>query len=965
MIPALLSLGIFASLFLVGFAMVSLLNARRSILTNVLISPAVGAVTFLLPTVTMSQAGLPVKAFAHFLVPVLLIGAAAVLWKIRPHFPWRQLWPFAVVLFVAFALIGRPFFDFGFNWVSFSNDDMLNYSLAADRFMNQSFFQMPPVHADQIYRGYDTTYWFEYVVGGERSGVELLLALVLSLTGLRGVQGFMPFIVAGYLSMVLAAAAMVLKRSSRPQVAWVTAALVAASALTVLGTLDQLLGQVYGLLILCASLGLFLRPETFAPVSRRTAGRITLCGVVLAGQLLIYPELLAFTVIAIGAYGGLRLIRGKAQVRNAAVSLATIALVAVIVAGQNLLTMLLLISHRFNSAVPTDARVSMVDLRFPYYLIPSGFGNVWGFFAIATLPPEPWLSIAIGLTMLMTIAVFVLAVRYAILGTGAAIVTAAMLVLAVVLFKNHAHFGLYKIAMYMQPFIFAIVAVWAVRMRPRVLAVVAVAGLVVLNGATGWRYVELSRNLPGSESGGFVEVAHASPTHLVAQLSALRMPHGIGAVISDAPLVSLAKYETGYTQNLPIFFITRDFRNHGILEWPFPFFRHRRDIIEERAGRLIHLAKHFEQPRKMDFGRRPHHKYAWFRAPLMQHIVTINPIVMESTSQDSILNRTAHPYSPDDFRMVPYNQVRNHVSFVESSLGYAPGAQEVAKVSLYQLEPDYFLRQDTMSALGRYLLLNILQPSPKVRIVLSISSTLAADGVNELPPVRVIGRNIASFHSVGRGSAQLISDPVEPRIIAGAAYVGIDMGIVGKRFARPRTGLMRLYGADIPFDPRVITVFGRNISAISEDDYRRWPAPSSIRNFPEDLLDPHIVFSGIYEDGWISAHSRVVFETKAASPYLILDGEVPRIAVDHFSTVITPVVDGHRLQGQGVQLGTFQRVWDTNLRPGKHVIELYFSKDQSLMIHDRRRVAARVTYWGLEPRASLLGALAPKPRRIQ
>ena len=61
---------------------------------------------------------------------------------------WRRAWPYGVVLAFALVATGRPMFKYGFDWVSYCNDDMANYALAADWFYHHGYYDLPPRRRD-------------------------------------------------------------------------------------------------------------------------------------------------------------------------------------------------------------------------------------------------------------------------------------------------------------------------------------------------------------------------------------------------------------------------------------------------------------------------------------------------------------------------------------------------------------------------------------------------------------------------------------------------------------------------------------------------------------------------------------------------------------------------------------------------------------------------------------------------
>src|SRR5947207_434744 len=79
------------------------------------------------------------------------------------------------------------------------------------------------------------------------------------------------------------------------------------------------------------------------------------------------------------------------------------------------------------------------------------------------------------------------------------------------------------------------------------------------------------------------------------------------------------------------------------------------------------------------------------------------------------------------------------------------------------------------------------------------------------PPVWVAGDEQVSLDVLGHGAARVMSPAFSPRIVDGVAYLLIDLGTDAKLYDRPRSGLMRLYGSDVPFDVRKMVAYVRQI----------------------------------------------------------------------------------------------------------------------------------------------------------
>src|SRR5579863_7412330 len=171
-----LSIGVYCFWMFLGASLLFALRFGRHAVRNLLLAPAIGAAATLLPVFWLNRAGFPVRSLARPLTAVLLI-AAGVLWKLCVRrIPWRACLPFAALIALAALLTLRPMFWFGFNWISYGNDDMGNYVLSAERLFDHGFFDRPPVAEFASGRDASDYYWFFHVYLGVRCGADLLLA---------------------------------------------------------------------------------------------------------------------------------------------------------------------------------------------------------------------------------------------------------------------------------------------------------------------------------------------------------------------------------------------------------------------------------------------------------------------------------------------------------------------------------------------------------------------------------------------------------------------------------------------------------------------------------------------------------------------------------------------------------------------------------------------------------------------
>jgi len=231
-------------------------------------------------------------------------------------------------------------------------------------------------------------------------------------------------------------------------------------------------------------------------------------------------------------------------------------------------------------------------------------------------------------------------------------------------------------------------------------------------------------------------------------------------------------------------------------------------------------------------------------------------------------------------------------------------------------------------------------------LILNVTASILGDGQNRVPPAKAVTTKVVPFPAVGRGSARLVSPEITPMRLRGASYVALDMGRDGKLFPYARHGLMRLYGGNVPMDPRKIVVFGRDVSAISDREYRRWKPPSLLKKISSELLNPQLEYSGFYEDSWLSDDVYVKLSGGGSRRYVAFDGYVPGIDDLRFSTTCTISVDGHPLATTRLAVGEFSIKRPVRLAKGVHSILLHFTRFQVLRLPDNRKVTVHLDRLG-------------------
>jgi len=289
--------------------------------------------------------------------------------------------------------------------------------------------------------------------------------------------------------------------------------------------------------------------------------------------------------------------------------------------------------------------------------------------------------------------------------------------------------------------------------------------------------------------------------------------------------------------------------------------------------------------------------------PRLQDAV-LNPsrtLLLKSFNQNLFNGWTKPGQSSDEVLLTPYNAVNNFLIYVPSQR--ADYNEIPQTMMIWRFEQDVFDRARNMEAIGRYLLFNIVNPARKIRLELDFTSTLQADGKNEIPPASIVGAKRVRFSVVGHGAARLFSPPVEPQRIGGLSFIELDMGRDGKRFPDRRRGLMRLYGNSYVFDYRKLVGFIRDISVIPDDAYKSLRAPQALSDFPKDLEDPNLEFSGLYEDGWMADHAKVWLSApKASNSVFTIRAIVPSQSAER-KVRLRLAIDGRQLSFDQPQVG--------------------------------------------------------------
>jgi hypothetical protein len=733
-----------------------------------------------------------------------------------------------------------------------------------------------------------------------------------------------------------------------------------------------LIAQVGGIGLMCASIALLCRsPAVSWPIRANVAGELVLAAIVLAGCAEIYPEVSPFIFLTVFLWYASGIVKGEVRPGPALLWLGAVTGLAALLLNGYLRNFTWVVVSR---VLVSSAPAGMSDLHpliFPFYLLPTGVANYFGIYPLTIYPFEPWLSVGIAVGFGLVIVLAIATADGVRKREPIAIVNAIAFTLAALLFLRTSDFGLYKLAMYSQPLMAGTLAIWWCRVvrkeffTQRRFAVVApVAAFVVLNLISQGYYTQRSLALQTKQAATFVEIPYASSAHVADRLRELAasLPTRTHTVMCETSNIVLAKLMGGFFRSSSMIFIAGDaWGRTGIYNAePTELLKPLRDPgVEAIAKRLSEGALEHIRSAEMpivDAAGRPQ-DFNEFRWDDREDAVRPeNRWLLETGPLQAMFNHRSSEGFASGFRLEPFTKVRNRLVFVDSKLGhsYAFGS---FLASLYQLEPDFFYKRGTMSGVGRYLLVRVVNPTSKVRLLMWLSRSLSSDRRSELPDVTVVGKKRVSFHLSGAGSARAVSDPVGPRFIDGRAYLLLDMGLEGKRFSRHPGNLGALYHQDIPVDYRKLVAFVRDLSAIDAQAYDGMAAPTVIFPSAEDFANPSLFYSGFYEEGWLSRRATVTLQSRPGNDRLHFGGYLPIIAGDQdFSTVTRLFVDGKEIFHRRLFVSDFDFAPTARLKPGKHQVVFDFDNMRHLPGEDGRPVTVFLNCVGFESGASTRAA---------
>jgi hypothetical protein len=889
MIPLLLVAGLFLYLTVVGQALVSLVKPRVGVLWSWFVAPTMGLSVVIVIITRLNVWGIPLQTAGPWLTVALLVISGIILAWRKPHVPWRQLAPFLAIALVFLAYTGWPSLRFGFNWISYGNDDMANYCLAAERFLHHGYYDIP-LQTDLEGRDYAQHYWFMHALQQIRPGSELTVAWIASLTGRRAHEVFMPAILLLSLLQLFGLGAVAVWRGRYRKQALLGVFLLATSPLFALGTLYQLIAQVGGIALLLVAASMLFTGRRLTVRTAIVAGVLTAC------LAIFYPEVSPFVALGI-LLTGIRFRYTDAPVFKR---------YSIFILGVAGLTFLLIASNTYEfintlvmQSVGSAGLGAMAEINdqsgglvlFPWTLVPSFIPMLFGLHMFGVVGVDPLISIQILAGCAFLVYFLVRVAKNLRLGAPSGYLGAVMTVLGFYLFFKGQDFGLFKLAMFAQPVItlavgqafayFLFSASPVVRRRTRIALVVFV--LCTVPSQVYYTYASL-----GTYGGGLTEVVKGSELGVSFTLPKNLKYQGIESDISN---VVTAKMLAQYTEGIDTRFLSRSYMDNianiavlKFLRTPDPDLGPQARIIEKLSLLRFMLPKELMKEDVPDYKVITIQKLDNNWTETSSRHLDYNDRLFVSVRTDLDHFNKLNPgtgWTVD--HMYQYeleSQVKDRLVFVHSELSPHYYSSARFKAAFFQREGEPITnKQSYFHGTGRWTVFHIINPSPHLRLMVDFSRTSLGEGRSELPKKAVvIGYDDYHLPFVGRGSARVVTPVLKPEYFEGQAYLTVDFNDTAAPINKPKTGMMRWYGQKFALDDRRLVGFTRDMSVLTDEQYQALPRPTKIGNFPWDLLKyPGLEYSGLYEDGWVGEDAFFHLGASKSGQVLYFKGFIPDI----------------------------------------------------------------------------------------
>lgn len=841
-----------------------------------LLAPAVGMAVVTLITTTASLVGLPINQ-SKWIVILLLFCSFCLALRVS----WGGFKKMASIHLFALTLnlctFGIGLIAFGISWQGLVNWDAATNSLAAQYFTQHSFFAEPNIQSITKGLDYSPLSAMLYVSGGHRFGDVMLLGFSASLFNLNPDEVYMAHALAIRCTLIASAALLVYSRGAHVWKTLLAIGLLTLSPLAAYTFLNQLISQMGGLALLLAAASMFGilldRPEVAARV-------IWPLAFVLAALSQSYPESVSLLILGVLLFGIYRARRRELPpikvIFKSGIILTLAVLVLINASLPNVLNHMLGVT----SWGMTKAKaMPLVDDRFAYAFSPDFFPFLIGFESIYERISEPWAFALQVSALALTLIVILFAVRrldrYPLLIS----LCFAALIAFLFLFWQRNGFATFKMMLMAQPLIYALLSALLIELvvARNLIGVIAAFGVLLLTGRGGSVYLyhamipvmnieKIQRMISSSSKGVIIE----SASFLSGQFSVLRPKSKPVFFEQNFPRV----YAGGYLNKL-----------HTLLPNQDAFAK---DLYQYHADRY----------QTAFFQCGPPDLQAKFET-LAREMVPSGIATLVPGGQLTTLNRSQ--FWGNDLLLLDRGSLKDFLVYRPSTLGQYYGFSDT--VSTYNLESDV-LAHKSMSATGRYMLLEILSPSEEdVRLAVRFTRTYMGAQHTRLPEITLHGAQSTRLGITGAGALSMTSIPFRPCTIGGRSYILVDFGSEPTQFKNSAPWTYR--ALNIPYQPdtRRLSGFLRDISIVStdaKDNHNSFLRLNGKWDF--DAFEASFEYSGMFEDGWMSDHLKMQLNPGIKKRQINIGMEIP-IELAKQNALLFIEVGGKPVQQQALLAG--------------------------------------------------------------
>lgn len=793
-----------------------------------LLAPAVGMAVVTLITTTASMMGLPIKQ-SMWLVIFLLVGSLLFARRVSWCGFNKVVSIHLFLLVLNLCSVGVGLIAFGTSWQGLVNQDAATNSLAAQYFTQHSFFSGPSIQSIENGLDYSPLSAMLYVSGGHRFGDVMLLGFSASLFNLNPDEVYMAHALAIRCTLIASAALLVYSRGAHVWKTLLAIGLLTISPLATYTFLNQLISQNGGLALLVAAAIMF---SLLLDRTKFGARAIWPLAIVLAALFQSYPESLSLLVLGVFLFSIHRARRHELPpikvIFKSGIVLTLALLLLINVSIPNVLTHMLGVT---SWGLAKAKSIPMLDDRFAYAFSPDFFPFLMGFQSIYERISGTWMLALQLCAFALTLIIVVFAIRrldrYPLLiSLFFSAVIAFML-----LFVQGNGFGTFKMMLMVQPLIFALLSALFIELvvARNLIGVIAAFCVVLLAGRGAGIYI-----FHAMKPGMNVEKLHQF------------ISSSAKAVIVESPNFLAGRFAVLRPKKTPVFY-GQNFPKvyaRGYNGRPNTLLPNQSEFAKDLYN------YHENNYQNFSFQCGPPGIHANFetlsRFAAKDGIATLVPGGRLTT-----LNRNR--FEGDDLLLFDSVDLTNFLVYRPSTLGQYYGNS--GTVSTYDLEPDNFANR-SMSATGRYILLEILSPSEEnVRLAVRFTRTYLGASHTRLPEITFHGAQSARLRVTGAGALSMTSSPMLPCKIGGRSYILVDFGVDPIQFANSAPWIYRLLAIPYQPDTRRISGFLRDISVVSNNSRGSHNKFDQLKGqWSFDAFESSFEFSGVFEDGWMSDH---------------------------------------------------------------------------------------------------------------